>query len=146
VTLVTVLSIVVVVSVYAVLIGTFTGGDVTVGGMGLANVRYSSDNTEAGTWTPTLSPTGTGVPWYSRLEIPAAGYSGPVTITWHLEQKNATWTDVPSASTSTSMLLTGGTQNIYATTNGLWAAGNQDWGANSTQAGTYRVIVDVQSA
>lgn len=144
-TLVTVLSIVAVVSVYAVLIGSFTGGDVTVGGMGSSNVMYSLVNADPGTWTSTLGP-GAGISWYSRLEIPAAGYTGPVTITWHLEQKTgaSTWTDVTGATASTSIVLTGGVQDVYATTDGLWAAGNHDWGPNT--AGTYRVNVEVQSA
>jgi hypothetical protein len=147
VTLVAVLSIVAVVSVYAVLIGTFTGGDVTVGGMGSGNLMYSSDNLEGGTWTSTLSSSGVGVAWYSRFVIANGGYSGPVTITWHLENKTgpSTWADVTGATASTSMVLTGGAQNVYATSDGVWAAGNYNWGADSEQAGTYRVIVDVES-
>lgn len=148
VTLVTVLSIVSVIAVYAVFIGSFTGGDVTVGGMGSGNVMYSSVNADPGTWTSTLSPSGAGVAWYSRLEIVAGGYSGPVTITWQLQQETgaSTWTDVAGASASTSMVLTGGAENVYATSDGAYAAGNHDWGPNVAAAGTYRVFVSVGSA
>jgi len=146
VTLVTVLSIVAVISVYAVLIGTFTGGDVTVGGMGSGDLKYSSDNLEAGTWASTLNTSGPGATWYSRLDIAASGYSGPVTITWQLEQKGAAWTNVTGANLLTSMVLTGGAQNVYGTGNGAWAADNHDWGAHSAANGTYRVFVYVESA
>ena len=147
VTMVAVLSIVAVVSVYAVLIGSFTGGDVTVGGMDSSYIRYSSDNVEAGTWNTTQISSGTGVAWYSRLEIPG-GYSGPVTIAWHLENKTgaSTWTDVTDAIASTSIVLTGDVQNVFATSDGLWAAGNHNWGSDCAWAGTYRVMVAVNSA
>jgi hypothetical protein len=148
VTLVTVLSIVAVVSVYAVLIGTFPGGDVTVGGMGSANVMYSTVNADPGSWTSTLSSSGTGVAWYSRLEIVAGGYSGPVKITWQLENKTgaSTWTNVTGASALTTMVLDGSAQNVYVTSDGTFGTGNYDWGANSLWAGTYRVMAYVESA
>jgi len=145
VTLVTVLSIVAVVSVYAVLIGSFTGDVVTVGGMGSANLLYNADNNEGGSWTSTLSSSGTGVAWYSRLEIATGGYAGQVTITWQLQQENATWIDVPNANQTTSIVLTGGAENVYASGNGV-STGNHDWGAQCLQKGAYRVIVSVESA
>ena len=145
-TLVTVLSIVAVISVYAVLIGTFTGGDVTVGGMGSGDLKYSSDNLEAGTWASTLNTSGPGATWYSRLDIAASGYSGPVTITWQLEQKGAAWTNVTGANLLTSMVLTGGAQNVYTSSDGTFATGNHDWGAHSEVAGAYRVMAYAESA
>ena len=144
-TLVTVLSIVAVVSVYAVLIGSFTGGDVTVGGMGSGNLMYNADNNETGTWASTLSSSGVGVAWYSRLEIATGGYAGPVTITWQMQQENATWTDVPGASQTTSIVLTGGAQNVYASDTGT-STTDHNWGVQCLQPGTYRVIVSVESA
>jgi hypothetical protein len=143
--MVAVLSIVAVVSVYAVLIGSFTGGDVTVGGMGSGNLMYNVDNLEAGSWTSTLDSSGVGVAWYSRLEIDDGGYAGPVTITWKLQQETATWTDVPGATQTTTITLTGGVENVYASGTGV-STGNHDWGAQCLQAGTYRVIVSVESA
>jgi len=147
VTLVTVLSIVAVVSVYAVLIGSFTGGDVTVGGMGASSLQYSTDNVVAPTWNTTQTMGGPGVAWYARLEI-TSGYSGPVTIAWHLENKTeaSTWADVAGATASTSITLNGTAQNVYSTTDGLWAASNHNWGTDCAWAGTYRVMVDVDTA
>ena len=147
VTLVTVLSILLVVGVYAVFLGSFTGGEVTVGGMGSSNLRYSADNVDPGTWTATLNSSGAGVAWYSRLEIAAGGYSGPVNMTWHLEKKTdaTTWTDVSGANASTSIVLTGNAQTVYATSDG-GITGNHNWGSNVAANGAYRVLVDVESA
>jgi len=145
VTLVTVLSIVAVVSVYAVLIGTFTGDQVTVGGMGSGNLMYNTVNAE-GTWLSTVGP-GVGGAWYARTEIATGGYSGPVTIAWHLENKTAssTWEDVTGATVSTSVVLTGLAQNVYASTDGGLTS-NHNWGLNSQVAGAYRVVAEVNSA
>jgi len=145
VTLVTVLSIVAVVSVYAVLIGTFTGQDVTVKDLGGGSLVYSSNNADP--WTSILTSTAVNNAWYSRLETNAGGYSGPVTIAWKLQQETGTdvWTDVPLASTTTTIVLNGTGGYIYATSDGVWAAGNYDWGAEVTGGGTYRVLADVNS-
>ena len=147
-TLVTVFSIVSVVGIYAVLIGQFQGGEVTVGGVGASTVTYGLDNIEAGTWTATLAPSNDSTSWYTRLEISAGSYSGPVTIDWHLERKTGTdtWTDVSGATVSTSMVLSGSAQNVYATSNGAYSSGNHDWGTDVVTAGTYRVIATVESA
>jgi hypothetical protein len=147
VTLVTVLSIVAVVSVYAVLIGAFIGGDVTVGNQASGNIMYSSSNTEPGTWTTILGP-GVGSAWYARLEIPVGGYSGPVTVSWHLEKRTgplaADWTDVSGAIASTSLVLDSTARNIYASGDGA-LTGNHNWGPDVAVAGTYRVLADVNS-
>ncbi len=145
-TLVTVLAIVSVVTVYAVLIGTFQGGEVTVGGVGSSTVMYSLDNNQTGAWTTTLNASGPGAAWYSRLEINGGDYSGPVTITWQLQQKGATWMDVSGATATTSMTLSGTPQNVYATSDGAYGAGNHNWGSNVATSGAYRVLVTVQSA
>lgn len=146
-TLITVLSIVAVISVYAVIIGTFTGEEVTVG-VAAGNIRYNVNDVDSGTWNTTLISSSAGVPWYSRLEIPSGGYSGPVKMTWQLENKTGTltWANVTGASQITNMVLTGGPQNVYATGNGAWAGDNHDWGAHSEVAGAYRVIAYVESA
>jgi len=138
---VTVLSIVVVVSVYAVLVGTFTGGEVTVGGTGAGNVMYSYDNADP--WTSTLD--NASATWYSRVELATGGYTGPVSITWQLQKKVSGWTDVSGATTTTSLTLTASQQTIYVTSNGL-ISGNNDWGANVTGSGGYRVMAYVNSA
>jgi len=147
VTMVTVLSIVAIVSVYAVLIGTFPGGEVTVGGAG-GYIRYNVTDVDSGTWNTTLISSGAGVAWYSRLEIPSGGYSGPVKITWQLQNKTdaLNWANVTGANQITDTVLTGGLQNVYASSDGTFATGNHDWGAHSEVAGAYRVMAYAESA
>ena len=120
----------------------------SVGTVGDGTVMYSADDNEAGAWTTTLTVSSPSVSWYSRLEIAAGGYSGPVTITWQLQQKTgaSTWTGVTERSILTSTILSGSAQNIYATSDGVYAAGNHDWGIDATAAGTYRIVVAVESA
>jgi hypothetical protein len=146
VTLVTVLSILAVIAVYAVLIGTFNGGQVVVQGPSFSTntiVTYSSDNA---TWTPTLSVSASGA-WYARLEV-AAGYTGPVTITWQLQQENPdkTWSNVNGATFGpTSVVFTGSAQYVYATSDGTIGS-NYNWGSATTTGGAYRVSATVNSA
>ena len=145
VTLVTVLSILAVIAVYAaVFLGSFQGGEVTIGGMGSANITYSANNVDPGSWASTLQVAPSGA-WYSRLEVAASGYEGPVTISWTLQQENNTWQDVPSAAVSTSMVLNGSAQNVYASTDGT-ITNNINWGSFTSTNGTYRVYVSVDSS
>jgi hypothetical protein len=143
----TVVAIVSTLAVTAVLIGSFQGGEVTVGGMASSTVTYNADNNATGTWSTTLAPSGISDPWYSRLEIGAGSFSGPATITWQLQQKTApsTWTDVSGASTTTTITLTGSAEEVYASTDGANAS-NYDWSTDITEAGTYRVAVSVDSS
>ena len=112
-----------------------------------ATVTYSLNNAEAGTWTTTLTPNGPSDPWYSRLEINGAGYNGPVTVTWTLQQKTgfSSWTDVSGAAMSTSMVLSGSVHNVYATSDGAYSSGNYEWGQDVTASGTYRVVVTIMA-
>jgi hypothetical protein len=140
---VAVLSIVTVVSVYAVWIGAFQGGEVTVGTAESGSVKYSLTNVEGATWASSLENP-TSASWYSRLEFLADGYSGPVSITWKLQKKTGTsWDNITS--TLTPVTLTGAAQNIYVTGDGL-IDGNRDWELlGVTGSGTYRVIVEINS-
>jgi hypothetical protein len=142
---VTVLAILAVIAVYAaVFLGSFQGGEVTIGGMGSASITYSANNVDPGSWTPTLSVSPSGA-WYSRLEVAAGGYEGPVNITWTLQQENSTWQDVPSATMSMSIVLNGSiSQNVYASSDGT-IANNMNWGSYTSTNGTYRVYVSVDS-
>ena len=65
-TLLTVVAIALTVVVAAVTIGTFTGDEVTVGGVAASSVTYSLDNSA---YAITLQPGGVSTPWYTRLEI-----------------------------------------------------------------------------
>jgi hypothetical protein len=144
VTLVTVLSILAVVAVYSAFIASFTGGQVTVQGPSFSTsvVTYSSDNA---TWDAALS-VGSSDAWYARLEV-AGGYTGPVYITWTLQQENAdsSWSNVTGATTYTSVPLTGGAQLVYASSDGI-NNNNYNWGSVTTTGGAYRVYVTVNSA
>ena len=126
------------------MLGTFQGDEVTVGGVASSAVTYSLDNSAFST---TLAPAGASTPWYTRLEISAGDYSGPVTITWQLEQKTAplTWTAVSGATTTTDLTLAGAAENVYASSDGA-STGNYDWSTDVTAAGTYRVVATVDSA
>ena len=108
-------------------------------------VTYSLDNAEAGTWTTTLTSSGPSAPWYSRLEINDAGYNGPVTVTWMLQQKTgvSNWTDVSGDALLTSLVLSGSVHNVYATSDGAYSPGNYNWGQDVTASGTYRVVVTI---
>ena len=132
------------VAVTAALLGTFPGGEVTIGGVASSAVTYSLDNSAFST---TLEPAGASTPWYTRLEISTGDYSGPVTITWQLEQKTApsTWTTVAGADTTTDVTLAGTAEDIYASSDGQ-STGNYDWSTEVTELGTYRVVATVDSA
>ena len=122
-------------------------GEVTVGSVAPLKgaVTYSLDNTQIGTWNTTLAPNGPLAPWYSRLEITSAGYSGHVTVSWKLQKETGlfSWTDVPGAAMLTSMELSGNVRIIYATSDGVYGSSNFDWGQNVAASGTYRIVATV---
>jgi hypothetical protein len=142
VTLITVLAIATVLIVYAAILGTIPGGEVTVGGVG-GSISYSSDNS---TWASTLSVSGTSTPWYAKLTTTSGGYIGPVTISWQLTQKqtNGTYTNLGST-TSTSYTLNGAAQTIYVTSTGI-NLNNRDWSQTAGYTtGSYKVVATVSS-
>lgn len=151
VTLITVLAVTTVFVVYAVILSTINGGQVTVvGGLG-GSIWYDNANSAAPVdWTATLPSIGTNGtncdPWYTKLNITSAGYSGAVTVSWTLQYLNvATWTDVGGATQSTSVTLTGSTgQTIYATATGI-QSGNKNWGAYTASADEYRVKAVIET-
>lgn len=134
-------------AVTAVLIGSFEGGEVTIGGVAASSITYNPDNNATGSWTTVLTASSVSDPWYARLEIGAGSFNGPVTITWQLQQKNGTdtWTDVSGASETTDLTLSGSAESVYASNDGTDAT-NRNWGSDVTEAGTYRVNVIVESA
>jgi len=83
--------------------------------------------------------------WYSRLEI--NGYKGPVTVTWKLQQKAglSSWKDTPSAIMTTSIVLSGSVQNVYATNDGVYSSANYDWRQDAPAPGTDRVVTTVMA-
>jgi hypothetical protein len=122
---------------------------VTAGNSAVAQgtVTYNLNNAEAETWNTTIASNGPNCPWYSRVEINGAGYNGPVTVTWTLQQKTEfySWSDVPGAAISTLVTLSGNVQNVYATNDGVYSSSNYDWGQHVTQSGTYRIVASIMS-
>jgi hypothetical protein len=144
-TVLTILALCTVLVTAAVLLGTITGGSVTVAGVASGSIKYSTDNNPSGTWPSSLESGTTSAPWYTRVEL-TSSYAGPVTVTWQLQSDaSGTWTNVNSATLSTSIVLTGPGQNVYASTDGA-STNNQDWAFYATSAGAYRVIATVSSA
>ena len=142
-TLLAVVAIALTVVVAAVTIGNFTGDVVTIGGMATSTINYSTDGTD---WGTTLETTGISDPWYARLEIPDGSFNGPVQITWQLQQNTGSWTDVGTAQTTTRT-LSGNTETVYVTSDGdiTVLADSYDWSTDVSAAGSYRVIVTVES-
>ena len=138
-TTITILALSSVLAVYAaVLLGTFTGGTVTVGGVVTGTPKYSSTTDgPTGDWQLNLQIVSLSTPWYTKLDL-NAGYSGRVEVIWLLESDaSGLWTDVTDATITTYPVLSGDGQAVYA---------NQNWATFATEAGSYRVIAVVNSA
>jgi hypothetical protein len=148
VTLITLLAIALVLVVYAAILGTRYGGEVTVGGV-TGPVRYNTAT--SGTWTDTLSVTPAGSSWYAVWNTTGGEYEGPVSISWQLQKKGSQsdWSDatpVGSAQT-TSIVLTSASQGIFVTSDGLDYSANFDWGQSGygNTAASYRVVATISS-
>lgn len=145
VTLATVASVALVLFVYATLLGTIPGGEVFIGsGSSVGGTIYYATDNVNGPWTTTLSLSSASTSWYARLNT-TAGYSGPVTISWQLQEKTgtSTWADVSTPQT-TNVSLDGTTQAVY--TSGFTSTGNHDWVTEvAGQDATYRVYVTVST-
>jgi len=151
VTLTTVLSIAIVLIVYAaVLGGPYFGGEVSVGGV-TGQITYATTNAEAGPWSNTLEGILTSTTWYAKFVTTGGQYVGPVEITWRLQkmQTQSDWSDAiyVGSSTITNIVLDGSAQPIFATSDGLWALGQTDWHTvdPSYTTTSYRVAVTISS-
>lgn len=145
VTLTTVLSIAMVLLVYAATLANIPGGEVTVGGV-TGNITYSTDNSAG--WGPTLTLPITADDWYAKFDTTGGQYVGPVRITWTLFRKGSLsdWTDAANVTTTTTnIVLTSASQTIYATSDGSGPLSNHDWSAEATTTASYRVVVVIQS-
>lgn len=143
ITLTVVIAIAAVLVVYAAILGSLQGGEVTVGGV-TGDIGYCLINA-TGTWTSTLSVSGTGISWYTRMNTTGNEYIGPVEITWQLQQKQGggSWTDLGS-STTTNIDLTASSQTIYASSDGGIST-NRDWSLTATSTASYRVVLTIES-
>jgi len=151
VTLITVLAVTTVFVVYAVILSTINGNQVNVVGFGGSLWYDEANSANAPDWEATLPDIATNGsvcdPWYSKINITSAGYSGVVTVTWTLQYLNvATWTDVGGGATeSTTFTLTGSTgDTIYASDDGT-RGNNVNWGAYTANADQYRVKAVIES-
>jgi len=146
VTLTAVLAIAAAIVVYAAILGSLYGGEVTVGGV-TGQIEYSLTNA-TGTWTSELEVTGLSIPWYARMNTTGGEYVGPANITWQLQKKGSLsdWSDATNEGdpTTTSIVLTSAVQTIYASTDGDIST-NRDWCLDATSKASYRVIVTIQS-
>ena len=152
VTLIALISIALIIAVYASLLATFQGGEVVIGSV-QGQVWYSATNTTtASAWTATLNVSGLSDPWFTKVNFTSA-YEGDVGITWQLERKNAAWanatagTDATIVKVITTTFTLNGTsgQTAYASASGLIGT-NQDWGSNNIlKEGSYRIVVYIDS-
>ena len=143
VTAITVIAIATVFIVYAAILGTYPGGNVSIQQM-TATMYYQGDGSS--TWATTLS-IGNGTAWYARLNLTTSIPSQTVNVTWTLEWNNlGTWETVSGPTPSeTQITLTGTPTAIYATADGT-DSGNYNWGQHTTsQNEVYRVKAVVES-
>jgi hypothetical protein len=146
VTLIALIAIAAIITVYATLLATYTGDTVTVVSLN-GDIKYDDLNsTTAGDWSLTLGNIANGSVWYALFNTSSSGgYIGNVNMTWTLQWTNGT--DVPSATQTTNdFALTGSTgQVIYASDAGTQGA-NKDWGQYTTVAGAYQIELNVVTA
>jgi len=136
VTMITVIAITTVFLAYAAILATYTGGNVVVNQPG-GDIQYNLSNTSNSTWTNTLTVFN-GTAWYARINITNSG-AQTVGLDWHLIMNSA---DQGIKVTTSNYQLSGGTNTIYATTDGLFA-NNYNWGQDTGTGGTYNVRVVV---
>ena len=143
VTMITVIAVTTVFIVYAAILGTYPGGDVSIQQM-TGTIYYQGEGSS--TWATTLS-VGNGTAWYGRLNLTGSVPSQTVNVTWTLEWNNAgTWETVSGPTPAeTQITLTGVATAIYATADGT-ASGNYNWGQHTTTTSeTYRVKAVVET-
>jgi hypothetical protein len=145
VTLIALISIALVIAVYATLLGTYTGSTVTVVSLN-GEIKYDDLNsTTAGDWALTLGNIANGSTWYALFNTTSGGYNGNVNMTWTLQWSNGT--AVPGATqTTNNFALTGSAgQVIYASDTGDQST-NKNWGQYTTDVGTYQIELIVITA
>jgi len=143
VTLITVIAITTVFIVYAAIMGTYPGGNVSIQQM-TATMYYQGDGSS--TWATTLS-IGNGTTWYTRLNLTASIPSQTVNVTWTLEWNNAgTWETVSGPTPPETQITLAGTPTaIYVTADGTYGPG-YDWGQHTqTVNEIYRVKAVVET-
>jgi hypothetical protein len=142
VTMITVVALATVFIVYAAILATYMGSDVTVNTLG-GTVGYSITDINGPYSAGTIS-INNGTFWYASLSITGAA-AQIVKITWTLQCSNNTfWTRVVTPSYSLAV----GPNTIYATIGGDGPSGNYNWGQDTdVQSGTltYQVKATVET-
>jgi hypothetical protein len=141
VTMITVIAVTTVFIVYAAILGTYPGGNVSIQTMQGTMYYWGTGST---TWATTLS-VGNGTAWYARLNVTNVP-SQTVNVTWTLEWDNSgTWDPVSTSAPETQITLTGASTAIYATAAGT-ESGNYNWGTHTqTLDRVYRVKAVVET-
>jgi len=137
VTLVTVIAVTTVFLVYAAILATYIGGNVTVTEPG-GSIQYTKTNTSNSSWTDTISVIN-GTSWYARINITNSG-AQTVTLYWRLLKGGV---DQGVKVTTLNYGLSAGTNTVYGSTTGLFA-GMYDWKPDTATSGTYQVKVEVE--
>ena len=144
VTAITVIAIATVFIVYAAILGTYPGGDVSIQQM-TATMYYQGDGSTS--WATTLS-IGNGTAWYARLNLTASIPSQTVNVTWTLERDlgGGSWETVSGPTPpETQITLTGTPTAVYVTADGTDTS-NYNWGQHTeTVNEIYRVKAVVES-
>jgi len=136
VTLITVIAVTTVFLVYAAILATYMGSNVTVNSLG-GEIQYSVSNI-TGTYSAGPVSINNGTYWYARLYMTGATAQN-VKITFTLVCSNSTtWNRV----TINSYSLVNGANTIYATSDGSGPTGNYNWGLDTdVQSGTLTYYV-----
>jgi len=148
VTMITVIAVTTVFMVYAALLASYTGLDVTIQPLG-GQVQYSLTK-NPGSWAYATLSQGEGAEWYARVYLTTPPTQN-VTVTWTLQKQNGTdWTTNTPITvytfTSPTISLTPSTKEIYAFETGSNTIDNNyDWGQKTTSQGVYRIIADVNT-
>jgi len=142
VTMLTILAVTTVFMVYALLLASYTGGNVTIQKVG-GSIQYCVNNNASETWTGTLSQ-GANASWYARISITNSP-SQNVTVTWTLHNVTSGLDVSTDFTTSNTITLSPSTTYIYASLDGL-ITGNHNWGEHTTTEATYRIDAEINTA
>lgn len=148
VTVLTVIALTTVFMVYAALLASYTGGDVTISSMG-GQVQYSLTK-NPGSWAFGPISQAETAEWYARAHLTSPP-TQTATVKWTLQhQESGSWSNTPTnvtTFTSPSISLTPSTTDIYAfSSGGNTIDNNYNWGQNTATAGVYRVIAEINTA
>ena len=147
VTILTVLAVTTVFMVYAALLASYTGSDVTIQSMG-GSIEYSLTK-DPGSWGTGAISQSEGAEWYARVNL-ASPPSQEATVKFILQKQVGTdWTTTPPTNetnfTTNTITLTPSTTLVYACSDGFTIANNYNWGQDTTTFGKYRIVAEINT-